>query len=343
MSKLRALSVAFLAIASLVAAMPCRAAETLSGVLIEHKIPTEHLSSKSLNENITSYSVFDGDGVAMIAYYVDDGSGKLQPPLHVARYSKSDSRWTEASISREDAKLPKETLDCLGSATAVHHLGDYFLLDTHLSPSSGCVIMLSSKLKVTKVLDGWYLAGVLSHIVIYHEGMVHFAPTQPMTIRMYDPSQEKVSATVRSSYVSVNTLYPPREDPYRAQYVETLRPLVGDQAWCNAHNTNCDPANFGSELTNEGTSGGSLVATNDSTQGLAFVVEYSPVGIVPVETIKKTPALKQDVVYIFQLSPQGFGYREFPLDEMQDRFGVATIQELVNPPAFNKVFGSETR
>lgn len=343
MSKRRALSVGLLVTVSLVAAAPCRCAETLGSVLAQYKIPGEHLSSKSLNENITSYAVLDDNAVAMIAYYVADGSGKLQSPLRVARYSKPDSRWTEAAISRDDARLPKQTVDCLGSATNIHHLGDYFLIDTHLGPSSGCVIMLSAKLKVTKVLDGWYLAGALSHIVVYHESMVHFAPTQPMTIKMYDPNQEKVTSAVRGSYVSVNTLYPPREDPYRAQYIETLRPLVGDQAWCNAHNSNCDPANFGSELTKDGTSGPSLVASNDATQGLAFVVEYSPVGIVPDETIKKTPALKQDFVYIFQLSPQGFGYREFPLDEMEDRFGVSTIQELVNPPAFNKVFGSEGR
>jgi len=329
-------------VAALIAAAPCCSAETLGEVLTQHKISGERLSSKTLNERITSYAVLDDNSASMIAYYVDDGSGKLQPPLRLARYSKQDSRWTEAAMSREDANLPGETIDCLGSAENIHHLGDYFLIDTHLGPSSGCVIMVSPKLKVTKVLDGWYLAGLLSHIVVYHESMVHFAPTQPMTIKMFDPDQEKVTASVRS-YVSINTLYPPRQDPYRAQYIESLRPLVGDQAWCNTHNSDCHPADFGSELTRDGTSGASLVATNDAVQGLAFVVEYSAVGIVPDETIKKTPALKQRVVYIFQLSAKGFGYREFPLDEMQDRFGVSTIQELVNPPAFDKVFSAQTR
>ena len=236
MSILRAFVAAVIASAALIVATPSRGAETLGDVLAQHKIPGERLSSKSLGESITSYAVFDDVGVSMIAYYVDDGSGKLQPPLRLARYSKQDSRWTEAAISREDAKLPKETLDCLGSAEDLHRLGDYFLIDTHLGPSSGCVIMLSAKLKVTKVLDGWFLAGLFSHIVIYHESMVHFAPTQPMTIKMFDPQQEKVTASVRS-FVSVNTLYPPPDDPFRALYVESLRPLVGDQAWCNAHNS----------------------------------------------------------------------------------------------------------
>ncbi len=338
----RALFAVALFFAGLFAAATARGAETLRDVLTQRGVPAAQLSARTLDQNITSYAVLSDDDGFVIAYYVDDGSGKLQPPLRVARYSKHDSRWTEAAISREEAKLPKETVDCLGSALNIHHLGEYFLIDTHLGPSSGCVLMLSVKLKVMKSLDGWFVGGLLSRIVVFHESMVQFAPTQPMRIKMYDPAQEKVSASVRS-FVPVNTLYPPPQDPYRAKYTEKLRPLVGDKAWCNAHNSPCDPEDFNSDLTKEGTSGASLVATSDASQGIAFVVGYSPVGLVPDEIIKKTPELKQDVVYVYRLSDKGFGYREFPLDEMQDTFGVSTVQELVDPPVLDKVFASATQ
>jgi hypothetical protein len=321
---------------------PRCAAETLREVLEEHSIPPGAPPIRNLDQKITSYEVLDSAADFVIAYYVDDGSGRIPSFLNVARYSKRGSHWSESSISRKDATFPDTSADCLGSADGLHRVGDFFLIDTHLSPSAGCLIVLDGNLAVVKLLYGWYLATLPTHIVVFHESMIHFAPTHPMRISIYDLDRQK-SAQGKPSGAPVITLYPPRNDRLRAQYIERIRPLIGDEQWCSQHDSHCDPEQFESELTNAGPTRSDLVAVNDQTYALAFAAEFSARGIVPEETIKKMSDLKQPVVYVYRFSLSGFNYREFPLSEMKSRFGATSIEELVNQPVLDTVFSSGAR
>ena len=40
---------------------------------------------------------------------------------------------------------------------------------------------------------GWYLGGFNSGEILFHENEIHFAPTHPMHISLYDPGKEKVT------------------------------------------------------------------------------------------------------------------------------------------------------
>jgi len=310
---------------------PRAGAETLREVLREHSLSSGSAPIRNLDRRITSYEVLDTAEEFVIAYYVDDGTPYLPSSLSVAHYSKGNSRWSEASIGRKDVTFPDGSEDCIGSADGLHRLGDFFLIDTHLSPSAGCLIVLDENLAVVKLLYGWYLASLPPHIVVFHESMMHFAPTHPMKISTFDLDQEQAGQGTPSD-ARATSLYPPRDDRLRAQYIQRLRPLVGDENWCNQHNSHCDPERFENEVT-------SSVAVNRTRGAFAFVVEYSPVGIVPEETIRKTPELRERVVYVYS----GADYREFPLADMKQRFGASTIEELVNPPIFDKVFASSDR
>lgn len=315
-----------------------RGAQTLSALLAEHNIPASRIAARDADRQITSFAVLDDADLFMVAYYVDDGSGKLQPPLHVGRYTKRDSRWIEGAISREQAMLPESQIDCLGSAEDIHRLSDVYLIDTHLTPSAGCIIVVSSKLKFENVLDGWYLGGLAPRIVVFQQSQVHFAPTHPLVVRMYDLDLEKIKPGVQSR-VPDATLFPLAQDDIRRQYVERLQHLVGDSTWCNVHNSHCDPEQFEGELVSTSGPSGKLLVTSDANRAIAFAVAYSPVGIVPEETIARTPDLKKRVVYVVRLASGGFNYSAFPLEEMKS-FGASGIEDLVNPPVLDKVFAS---
>jgi hypothetical protein len=129
-------------------------AQTLYDTLRAADVPIQSLPATELNAKITSYAISNGDPF-LLAYYDDDGSGFLRPPLHVIRYSlaPADLRFTDlrdiTALFRDEIHM-----DCLGSATVIREYGDTIYIDTHVNPSAGCLIMLSSKLDFKIALSG---------------------------------------------------------------------------------------------------------------------------------------------------------------------------------------------
>ena len=64
------------------------AAETLQDTLRTSSIPTQQFSAPELAGNVTSYAISTGN-LFLLAYYIDNGSGLLYPPLHVIRYDRT--------------------------------------------------------------------------------------------------------------------------------------------------------------------------------------------------------------------------------------------------------------
>ena len=69
--------------------------------------------------------------------------------------------------------LPNEM--CLGSALNIYEKNNFIVMDTHINPSAGCILILTPDLKFIAGLWGWTL-GQIDDNIIYEVSMVHFAP-----------------------------------------------------------------------------------------------------------------------------------------------------------------------
>ena len=156
------MSRSFVLLAWLAASSSTSTAQTLAEVLKEHAISIGSSPVENFGNRITSFAVLDDATNFMIAYYIDDSSGRLRPPLFVARYAKQARKWDTAALS--DAKAPwrGSQVACLGSALAIRQVVGFLFIDTHISPSAGCVLVLSKDLRFKKALYGWYLASFTS-------------------------------------------------------------------------------------------------------------------------------------------------------------------------------------
>jgi len=91
-------------------------------------------------------------------------------------------------------------------------------------------VILSEDLAVKKALWGGYLAAFRSGLLVFNRNQIHFAPTHPMEMAIYDLQRDVES-----------DLYPPPADPFRAAFIEKLRAAKPGEDWCREHNSHCDP------------------------------------------------------------------------------------------------------
>ncbi len=296
---------------------PC-AGETLRDTLREHSVPLAGRLASELDRRITSYAVLDSPADFAIAYYVNDGSGLLRPPLLVLHYERVPQRWHSTAI-RKVSILPRPGLDglCLGSALRIERQGGFWFVDTHINPSAGCLLVLSPRLELKKALYGWAVGWFRSGRVIMHHSEVHFAPTHPMELSIYDPRTG-----------ALTKIYPPQRDPLRAEFAGRIAAVL-DENWCREHNHHCDPRLFDSDCRE--------LVVSDRSQAFAFAAYFdaSSYGPKADETIGTL-----DVVYVYRLGPHGIEHRAFEVSEDEGRNAKQMLQKLVEPQSLRQLFGS---
>ena len=82
------------------------------------------------------------------------------------------------------------------------------------------------------------------------------------------------------------------------------------------------------------------MAINEETQALAFVARFTPIGLIPQDEAEWSPEWVQSVVYVFRLLPGSILHREFRPDEMKERFGTASLGDILKPAILEKLFTS---
>jgi hypothetical protein len=116
----------------------------------------------------------------------------------------------------------------------------YILIDTHLNPSRGTLLVLSRALQRVAVLDGWSLLVLPGDAVVYHKSMVHFAPTHPAELRLFHPANQRdVPIYPTLPYAEV-----------RRQYVERVREIyarIGED-WFRINNHHMMAEQFESRI-----------------------------------------------------------------------------------------------
>lgn len=283
------------------------AAETLEDTLRTAKVPTQQFPASELGRKITSYAISDDDPF-LLAYYVDDGSGLLQPPLRVIRYDRATGNLQRGDIGNASALFQGEiAMNCLGSALEIRECRDIIYVDTHYNPSAGCVIVLSSRLEFKAALSGWLLGFVGADGAILRRSEVHFMSVHPMHIAVFDVGRNQSTE-----------IYPYKDDPQRRQYSRLIAPHISEE-WCVENNAQCDPENFDTDLRGN-------VIVNENAKVFAFQAQFDAAGFGP-RAEKQVPPLS--VAYIFRERGGRWQHREFQQQQLQRLLGGISLDELI--------------
>jgi hypothetical protein len=193
--------------------------ETLRHVLAAKNLPIAVAKLENLDKNITSGAELDDETQFLIAYYIDDGTSALNPPLYLERFDRKLGSWKGAMLEKAEARWQDMEVPCLGSVMNVTAVGNRFFFDTHINPSAGCMLIVSSDLKLEASLYGWLVGRLGTEVVIYHRSQIHFAPVHPAEIALHD---------LRTKYDV--TLFPPKqESPIRQARTQRVQSFLQGQ------------------------------------------------------------------------------------------------------------------
>ena len=255
--------------------------KTLREVLsAEHVLPDGD-KLPNLDKRITSGAELSDASQFVIAYYIYDPTERLNPPMFIDLYDRRTGQWKSGSIGSAVAKWRGVDVGCLGSVMEVWAFSNSLLLDTHLSPSAGCVLILSRDLKLRTSLCGWVVGQLGQNEIIYERSQVHFAPIHPTEIALYDlPSKRDI------------TIFPPKAaTPIRQARTAQLREFYKpNKEWCNKNNDPCDAEQFDSELQGR-------PVTDDAERSIAFVISYEQIQVFQGD---QKPTGPKEVVYVYR-------------------------------------------
>jgi len=282
-----------------------------------------------LNEPV-QYSGYNAGDEFVLAYNRLTESGRLEEPLRVIRLDKLRQAWAYAEFSKlETEVLPGFTGPCLGAVGDVQKAGALLYVGISLSPSAGCVAVLSSDLELQTVLSGWIVAKYANGEVILEGSTRHFAPTHPLRLSLFNPTDR-----------SIKGIYPPQSDPIRAHYVLRLRTEIVPSDRCESEACEIDPEHFDDELGVPQNRTSPVIAVNDETASLAFLVQFSPIGFIQFDKVKDSPEWNEQVTFVYRFLDGRMEHREFPASEMQAQFGVTSIDALLKPEFLKRIFGN---
>lgn len=292
----------------------------LGAVLEASCIPA--LTDVDLNMPI-QYGTYNGNTEFVLALQRLSSSNSLDPnSLQIMRYDKQAKAWTRAELAGFKTEvLPGFVTSCLGAAGGVEKFGELFYVSIELSPSAVCQLVVSDDLKLRTVLSGWPVAHFPSGAVVLRGSMVHFAPTHPLRMSLFDP-QKAVAVSI----------YPPVADQLRSAYINRLRAQLPQADRCQGENCASDPAQFDGDLGS--------IAVDEKTGSLAFVVKFSPIGFISFEKLAHSPEWFEEVVYFYRLFPGPVIHREFLAADVKSRYGTSSLDELLKPDILARIFAN---
>ena len=300
--------------------------KTLREVLAAEKLPLDAETLHNLDAKISSGAELNDTQQFVIAYYLLDSTGQLNPPIYVGLYDRGARRWRSGEIRAGAAKEGGADDNCFGSVLAIAAFSDFYALETHINPSAGCEIILSRDLKVKASLYGWIVGHFGDGGIVYHRSQVHFATVHPAEIAIYDPATEK----------EFNIFPHPPFQEIRLQLTEKLREFYKSrQDYCQKADDPCDPQEFDSSLEGK-------VITDDREHAMAFVISYELQGFGQDE---HKPAGPSEVVYVYRHvnDESKMECREMLWSDVKAKVGDVSLERLVEPAIIEKLFGEKPK
>jgi hypothetical protein len=300
--------------------------KTLREVLAAEKVPLDVDTLHNLDAKISSGAELNDAQQFVIAYYLLDAAGQLNPPIFVDVYDRAIGRWKSVEIRAGAAKEGGADDNCFGSVLAILRFSDTYALETHINPSAGCEIILSRDLKVKASLYGWIVGHFGDGGIIYHRSQVHFATVHPAEIAIYDPATGK----------DFNVFPHAPFQEVRLQVIRELREFYKThQDYCQKADDPCDPETFDSSLEGK-------VVTDDREHAMAFVISYELQGYGQSDD---KPGGPSEVVYVYRHvnDETKMEYREMLWSDVKAKVGDVPLEKLVEPAILEKIFGKESK
>ena len=294
---------------------------TLRSALHEEGLPLDSPNLPNLDQKITSGAELDAAEQFVIAYYFDDGTGTLAPPIHILRFDRKARTWQTGEIGAAPAGQDAVIDPCFGSVLDVRSFGEGLVIETHINPSAGCVLVVSKDFKLEATLDGWVLGAFSDGILLYYRSQVHFATVHPTEIAVFDTRTKKDF-----------TIFPPKiETPVRRKLIGELKEFfAAHHDYCVKANDPCDPQKFDSDLDGK-------PAIDDREHAVAFSMSYRLQGYRQDES---KPAGPGSVVYVYRNADDEskMEVRELLPAEIKAQFGDASLQDLLDPERLKLIF-----
>lgn len=295
---------------------------TLAQVLATADLKPSADVVNDLDQSITSYAALPDDrDVYLIAYYWNLPSGMLEDPLRVLSFNRKTQEWKSVQLALGNDQIGHS--ECTGSVLGAHSLSGAFLLDTHINPSAGCLVILDRNLAFQNALYGWYLAAIGDNQIVFERSEVHFATVHPAEVVLYDiTTKHETPLFPRKPFQRI-----------RAEYAAKLQEFYRThQGWCRENNDPCDAETADSSVRGE-------VAVNEREHALTFVVSYDR--IQDFEGPVQKPDGPGEVVYVYRdVSDEAkLDYREMLLSDVEKRFGKVPLRSLLEPATLDEIFG----
>lgn len=204
-------------------------ARQLGDVLRKNDIPAERMSSAERAREITQWMAAREGAKVLVAYSLPEDERAETPFFHLLRYDP-------AKAGLEQVKVEPDG-ECGYQFAQMELLAGMMVLEMSLNPSAGCAILIDERLRVVDQIAGTIVGTAHGQLILYGN-MVHFAPTHPEELQVYDPATRKQV-----------TVFPQAGDARRKRFTERLRRVLPPEAWCGENNKACDPKEFTTELS----------------------------------------------------------------------------------------------
>lgn len=297
-------------------------AQTLREALADSGVTAENAKLANLDRDIDGEAQFADETQFVIAYYLENDTENLKPPLFLDRLDRKSGAWRSVTITEPSTKSDGSEVSCAGAVLNVKAMNDRLLVETHVTPSAGCLLIFSGDLRLEKSLYGWQVGQAGESRIVFHRSEVHFAAVHPAEIALYDLKTGRETQ-----------LFPRK--PFQAIRLARIQQLKdfydGRQDWCKTNNDPCDPQQFDSSL--EGP-----VASNDAEDALAFVISYEQVQLFAGDVQK--PSGPKQVLYVFRHVSEDtkLEYRERSMSDVTAHFGNVALEDLLTPERLQWLF-----
>jgi hypothetical protein len=182
---------------------------TLAETIATLGTDTTGLPADLLRQRIVNIATANESGVLAVAYYLLNDSA-AKPPLYVA-VREPQQPWRQAGLT--STKSPQGGF---GGPTRITVRPDLLLIDCHLNPSAGTLVVVERRrLTLIGELYGWLTTVLPTGLIVYTKSMMHWAPAHPAELHTFDPRTRRDARLYPTNYHS----------PARRAFVERLRPL----------------------------------------------------------------------------------------------------------------------